>query len=89
VLVLLYSNILAHNLFLLYNTDTDTQTWIITAITKLVSQMGNFSDEAQSHVACYLASVDIDMQQVGGGIIMIIYTTIHVCACMRNAKGVC
>jgi len=30
--------------------------------------MGNFSDEAQSHVACYLASVDIDMQQVGGAV---------------------
>ena len=47
-------------------TDTDTQSWIITAITKLVSQMGNFTDEAQSHVACYLASINIDLQQVGG-----------------------
>ncbi|XP_065884904.1 uncharacterized protein [Dysidea avara] len=43
--------------------DKDTPTWVITAITKLVSQMGNFADEAQSHIACYLASVDIDMQQ--------------------------
>ena len=50
---------------LLY-TDKDTPTWVITAITKLVSQMGNFADEAQSHIACYLASVDIDMQQVSG-----------------------
>ena len=30
--------------------------------------MGNFTDEAQSHVTCYLASINIDLQQVGGAL---------------------
>ena len=69
--------------------DADTQGWIIAAISKLVSQMGNFTDEAQSHVACYLASINIDLQQVGGALSACCLTVKSLYACMYVHTYIC
>ena len=54
--------------------------------------MGNFTDEAQSHVACYLASINIDLQQVGGALsacCLLILTVKSLYACMYVYTYVC
>lgn len=44
--------------------DTDTHGWAISAITKLVSQLGHLPDSVQSQLALYLTSTNTDIQQV-------------------------
>ena len=44
--------------------DPDTHGWVITAITKLVSQLGYMPDPVQSQIALYLTSTATDIQQV-------------------------
>ena len=73
---------------MLFYKDADTQGWIIAAVSKLVSQMGNFTDEAQSHVACYLASINIDLQQVGGVLSACCMLTLTVKLLIQNCTHV-
>ena len=44
--------------------DPDTHGWVVTAVTKLVSQLGYMPDSVQSQIALYLTSTDTDIQQV-------------------------
>ena len=44
--------------------ETDTHGWVITAITKLVSQLGHMPESVQNQVALYLTSTNTDIQQV-------------------------
>ena len=44
--------------------ETDTIGWIITTVTKLVSQLGYMPEGVQSHIALYLTSTNTDLQQV-------------------------
>ncbi len=44
--------------------ESDTHCWVVTAITKLVSQLGYLPDGVQNQLALYLTSTDTDIQQV-------------------------
>ena len=44
--------------------EADTHGWVVTAITKLVSQIGHLPESVQSQLALYLTSTDTDIQQV-------------------------
>ena len=44
--------------------EADTHGWVITAITKLVSQLGHMPESVQNQVALYLTSTNTDIQQV-------------------------
>lgn len=44
--------------------ESDTHGWVVTAITKLVSQLGHLPESVQSQLALYLTSTDTDIQQV-------------------------
>ena len=44
--------------------ENDTHGWVVTAITKLVSQIGHLPDSVQNQLALYLTSTDTEIQQV-------------------------
>ena len=44
--------------------ESDTHGWVVTAITKLVSQLGHMPESVQNQVALYLTSTNTDIQQV-------------------------
>lgn len=44
--------------------ESDTRGWVVTAITKLVSQLGYLPESVQSHIAVHLTSASTDVQQV-------------------------
>ena len=44
--------------------ESDTHSWVVTAITKLVSQLGHMPESVQNQVALYLTSTNTDIQQV-------------------------
>lgn len=44
--------------------EADTCGWVVSAVTKLVSQLGHLPENVQSHIAVYLTSTDTDVQQV-------------------------
>ena len=44
--------------------EEDTCGWVVTAITKLVAQLGHMPETVQSHIAVYLTSTSTDVQQV-------------------------
>ena len=44
--------------------ESDTHGWVVTAITKLVSQLGHMPESVQHQVALYLTSTNTDIQQV-------------------------
>ena len=44
--------------------EEETCGWVVSAITKLVSQLGHLPESVQSHIALYLTSTSTDVQQV-------------------------
>ncbi len=44
--------------------EAETCGWVVSALTKLVSQLGHLPDSVQSHIALYLNSTSTDVQQV-------------------------
>ena len=44
--------------------ETDTHCWVVTAITKLVAQLGHMPESVQSQIAIYLVSTNTDVQEV-------------------------
>jgi len=45
--------------------EAETCGWVVSALTKLVSQLGRLPESVQSHIALYLNSTSTDVQQVG------------------------
>lgn len=43
--------------------ETDTHCWVVTAITKLVAQLGHMPESVQSQIAIYLVSTNTDVQE--------------------------
>ena len=48
--------------------EADTYGWVVTAVTKLVSQLGHMPESVQSLVAVHLTSTSTDVQQVSLGL---------------------
>lgn len=46
--------------------DATTYSWVVSAITKLVSQLGHMSDIVHSQLILHLSSAHTDIQQVRG-----------------------
>ena len=44
--------------------EADTHGWVVTALTKLVSQFGHMPESVQNQIALYLTSTNTDIQQV-------------------------
>ena len=44
--------------------EPDTHCWVVSAITKLVAQLGHMPDTVQSEIAVHLVSTSTDVQQV-------------------------
>ena len=44
--------------------EAETSGWVVSALTKLVSQLGHLPESVQSHIALYLNSTSTDVQQV-------------------------
>ena len=61
--------------------EPDTHGWVITAITKLISQLGHMPESVQNQIALYLTSTNTDIQQVSCDVIYRIAGKFCWCKC--------